>query len=296
MPTSEQPLPDGLSIGPMRTGSTWLYEYLGARGDVCLPRDVKETFYFAENHDKGEAWYADHFRDYDPERHRKVIEVSPTLFQNPDAAARVARALGHPALLVTLRRPMDRAWSHYMHLRQHGKTTLDFDAAVRKLPAIVDSSLYAKHLTRWLDAFGRKSVHITCYNDLKLHRARYVWQVDLAFGLPPAPPQAVPTQKVNASSLPRNLLLARISRRAVARLHRSGLHRLVNAGKRIGLPDLVYGRSGGAPPGQNMRADTRRYLVERFAPDVADLERLLDVNLDGWRERWVAPRTQSRSA
>jgi hypothetical protein len=39
-----------------------------------------------------------------------------------------------------------------------------------------------------------------------------------------------------------------------------------------------------------MRADTRSHLVEWFAKDVDDLQRLLDISLDAWREQWTAPR------
>jgi hypothetical protein len=293
---SDRPIPTGLVIGPMRTGSTWLYEYLSSRDDVCLPRDVKETFYFAENHDKGEAWYASHFRHYDPARHRGIIDISPTLFDNPAAIARVRRKLREPVLMATLRHPIDRAWSHYMHLRQYGATTLDFDAAVRETPAIIEPSLYAKHLARWLDEFGRDAVHVTFYSDLKKHPSEYVRQVNEAFDLPSAAAEALPSAKVNPGSLPRNLLLARATRRAAATLRRGGLHPIVNAGKRMGLANLVYGRSRGKGSKPGMRADTRGYLVDRFAKDVDDLERLLDINLDGWREQWASPRKPSHQA
>lgn len=296
MAASDKPIPTGLVIGPMRTGSTWLYEYLSSRGDVCLPKDVKETFYFAENYAKSEAWYESHFRHYDPTRHRGIIDVSPTLFQSDAAPARVRKDLQDPVLMATLRQPIDRAWSHYMHLRQYGATTLDFDAAVRKIPAIIEPSLYAKHLARWLDEFGRDAVRVTFYSDLKQHQAKYVRQVNEAFGLPDAEAEALPSAKVNSGSLPRNLLLARATRHAAATLRRGGLHPIVNAGKRMGLANLVYGRSRGAGSKPGMRPDTRRYLVERFAKDVDDLERLLDINLDTWREQWTQPRKASNQA
>lgn len=286
MTNPDRPLPSGLALGPMRTGSTWLHEYLLARRDVCLPEDVKETFYFAENFDHGADWYANHFRHYDPARHRKILAVSPTLFPNARAVARVQDTLRNPVLLVTLRRPIDRAWSHYLHLRQYGATTLGFDAAVRDLPSMVEPSLYAKHLARWIDAFGSERVHVAFYDDLKRRQAEYVRQVDRAFGLPSAPARALPTEKINAGGLPRNLLLAKLARRAAAGLRRGGLHPLVNVGKRIGLSNLVYGRSQDNAPRKHMRPDTRRYLVARFATDADALESLLDINLDAWREGW----------
>ena len=296
MAESDKPFPTGLVIGPMRTGSTWLHEYLSSRGDVCLPKDVKETFYFAENHDKSEAWYENHFRHFDPARHRSIIDVSPTLFPNHAAIARVKKGLPNPVLMATLRQPIERAWSHYMHLRQYGATTLDFDSAVREIPDITEASLYAKHLARWLDEFGREAVRTTFYSDLKKHPSEYVRQVNEAFGLPDAPAETLPPAKVNSGSLPRNLLLAQMTHRAAATLHRSGLHPIVNAGKRMGLANLVYGRSRGKGSTPRMRSDTRSYLVERFARDVDDLERLLDINLDAWRERGAAPRKASNQA
>lgn len=287
MPRMDPPLPDGLALGPMRTGSTWLHEYLLARNDVCLPGDVKETFYFAENFARGADWYAEHFRHYDPARHRRILAVSPTLFANPRAVARVHDTLRDPALLVTLRRPIARTWSHYLHLRQYGATTLDFDTAVRDLPSMVEPSLYARHLARWIDTFGLERVHVAFYDDLKRRQTDYVRQVERAFGLPPAPAQTLPTEKINSGSLPRNVLLAKLARRAAARLRRGGLHPLVNAGKRFGLSNLIYGRTRGRAPRQRMRPDTRRYLVARFAADTAALENLLGINLDAWREGWA---------
>lgn len=294
MAESDKPIPTGLMIGPMRTGSTWLYEYLSSRADVCLPKDVKETFYFAENYGKGAAWYASHFRHYDPAQHLRVIDISPTLFHNPTAIARAKRDLRHPVLVATLRHPIDRAWSHYMHLRQYGTTTLDFDSAVREIPDIVEASLYARHLARWLDEFGRDAVRITFYSDLKHHQAEYVRQVNAAFGLPDAASDTLPSARINSGSLPRNVLLAQVTRRTASTLRRSGLHQIVNAGKRMGLSNLVYGRSRGKSAQPKMHPRTRDFLAERFAADRARLERLLDIDLDAWRE--PPPRRASRQA
>ncbi len=285
----DKSFPTGLVIGPMRTGSTWLYEYLSSRADVCLPKDVKETFYFAENYGKGADWYESHFRHYDPALHRRIIDVSPTLFPNHAAIARVSKGLRHPVLMATLRHPIDRAWSHYMHLRQYGATRLDFDAALREIPAIIEASLYAKHLARWLDAFGRDAVRITFYSDLKRHQAEYVRQLNEIFDLPDADAEALPSAKVNSGSLPRNVLLAQVTRRTAATLRRSGQHQIVNAGKRMGLSNLVSGRPRDAAAHPKMPPRTRDYLAERFAAVLDDLERLLGINVDAWREHRAVP-------
>ena len=290
-------LPTGLAIGPMRTGSTWLHEYLLRRNDVCLPRGVKETFYFTANYGKGEEWYGRHFSHHDPLRHRVTIEVCPTLFQHREVIGRVRKTLGEPMLLVTLRDPVDRAWSHYMHLRQHGETSLDFDGAAREIPSIVVPGLYARHLSHWLDEFGQQRIRVLFYDELKDHPEEYIRKIDETFGLPEVSLASLPGEKTNSGRAPYNPALAKIIYRAKAKLHNNGLHWVVNAGKRIGLSNVIWGKAGErAKPSLPMSSATRSYLVEQFSPGVEELEKLLGVNLDSWRRKWTMPREQSNRA
>lgn len=288
MVSIDKSLPNGLGIGPMRTGSSWLHEYLASRGDVCLPKGVKETFYFAEKNGMGEAWYENHFHHYDPVRHLRIIEICPTLFDNYAAIGRVSRTLHEPTLMVTLRNPVDRTWSHYMHWRQHGRTTQDFDTAVRESPEIVTHGLYARHLNRWLDEFGRGAVRITLYDDLKERPVEYARQVDEVFGLPASSARGVPGRKINSAALPVNPLIAKMTSRTVTKLRNSGLHWIVNAGKRIGLADVIYGSSRKAATRPVMNPGTHDYLVEQFSDDVDRLEKLLHIDLGVWRRQWAA--------
>lgn len=286
MTNLDKTLPTGLAIGPMRTGSTWLHEYLLLRNDVCLPKGVKETFYFDINYARGEAWYRNCFRHYDPTCHGSIIEVCPTLFNNHAAISRVRKTLLEPRLVATLRDPIDRTWSQYMHLRQHGKTALDFDAAVRKFPSIVAPSLYAEHLFGWIDEFGREKIRIIFYHDLKEHQAEYVRKVDDAFGLPHLQLKSLPS-KTNSGRLPYNPLLANIIHLAKTKLHNTGMHWVVNTGKRVGLSSIIHGRAGHTTTGPSMSLSAHSYLVEQFTPGIETLEKLLNINLDSWRQKWI---------
>jgi hypothetical protein len=293
MTSLDKPLPLGLAIGPMRTGSSWLHEYLSLRNDVCLPNGVKETFYFNDNYSKGEAWYRNYFRHYDPASHHSIIEVCPTVFNSADALARIRKTLHEPVLMATLRDPVDRTWSHYLHMRQYGHTDLDFDAAVLEFPSIVTAGFYAMHLASWVDAFGRDKIRIAFYDDLKERQAEYVRKIDEAFGLPQLPLKTLPRGKTNSGGLPYSPMLAKIIRRTKTKLHSSGLHWVVNAGKRVGLSAIVRGRTGSAAAGPKMSPDTHSYLVEKFSPDVENLERMLDISLDSWRQKWNEFRRRS---
>lgn len=114
-------LPKVLFVGPQRTGTTWIYEYLRARGDVALPKDVKETWFFSHFFEKGVNWYASHFTSQKPSN--CVVEVDPTLFSHPEAPKRVYDVLGSDVTIIcTLRDPVKRSISHYLHAKRYGWT------------------------------------------------------------------------------------------------------------------------------------------------------------------------------
>lgn len=137
-------LPTALIIGPMKAGTTWIYDYLSWRGDVCLPQGVKETFFFDRNWDKGVTWYARHFHAHKTCDCEVIVEVAPSLFHHPDAPGYVRDTLGQVQLIVTIRDPVDRAWSHYQHLRSKGYTNSDLKIALVQFPEIVEASKYEK--------------------------------------------------------------------------------------------------------------------------------------------------------
>jgi hypothetical protein len=127
-------LPDFLVIGTQKGGTTYLYKVLSEHPDV-LPAFKKEVHYFDLHYDQGEGWY----RAYFPLRARlgeRTItgEASPYYLFHPHAPGRAAELLPDAKLIVLLRNPVDRAYSHYQHQvtqwAAEGHETLSFEAAV----------------------------------------------------------------------------------------------------------------------------------------------------------------------
>ena len=146
-------LPGVLFIRPPRTGTTWIWEYLQARGDIVLPEGVKETWFFSNMFHKGVNWYASHFK------HKKgysaVIEIDPTLFSHPEAPNRVHKVLRSDVLIVvTVKDPVERSWSHYLHTRRCVWTRNPLQRAIEEIPDIIEASRYSKHIPRWQSVFG----------------------------------------------------------------------------------------------------------------------------------------------
>lgn len=136
-------MPDFLIIGAQRAGTTSLHRYLLASPAVVPPRLTKGVHYFDVSFDRSFAWYRSHF----PTRARMrraaartggpavTGEGSPYYLFHPLAADRIAAALPEVKLLVVLRDPVTRAWSHYHHEVARGFETLPFADALDAEPA-----------------------------------------------------------------------------------------------------------------------------------------------------------------
>jgi hypothetical protein len=132
-----RPLPDFLIIGTKRGGTTSLWRYLIQH--PLVPRlfpawNTKTSHYFEENWGRGEAWYRSHFpttrqRAALERRHGappRVGEAAPLYMFHPLVAGRVADLLPRVRIIVLLRDPVERAYSHWKERRGEGVEPLSF--------------------------------------------------------------------------------------------------------------------------------------------------------------------------
>jgi hypothetical protein len=119
-------LPSFLIIGVQKGGTTSLYRYLEQHPSI-VGAFAKEVHFF-DNHTrdykygKGMAWYRSHFPfstyKFDGKfAHQKMItgEGSPDYIFDVHAPKRIAADLPKVKLIILLRDPVDRAYSHYLH-------------------------------------------------------------------------------------------------------------------------------------------------------------------------------------
>jgi hypothetical protein len=135
-------MPSFIIVGGQRCGTNSLYEYVVGHPSAGRAMPGQEIHYFDVNFDRGPAWYRGHF----PTRVRSEItkrkletplvtgECSPYYMFHPHAPQRIAEMLPSIKLLVLLRDPVDRAYSHYNHERARGYETLPFENAIDQEP------------------------------------------------------------------------------------------------------------------------------------------------------------------
>jgi hypothetical protein len=134
---SERPLPDFLIIGAQRCGTTSLFQNLRKHPQVVEPI-TKEVQFFTMFHGLGERWYRSHFPRL--QHGQQTFEASPYYFFHPDVPPLVTSMLPIAKLVVLLRDPVARAYSHYLHSRNLGVETLTFEDALEAEPLRLEAA------------------------------------------------------------------------------------------------------------------------------------------------------------
>jgi hypothetical protein len=115
-------------IGTQKGGTTSLYRHLITHPQIAPARE-KELHYFSYRYGNGPMWYRAQFPAELPAG-TIVGEGSPYYLFHPHAARRLREHAPHAKLIVLLRNPVDRAWSHYHHAVRRGYEPLSFEEAI----------------------------------------------------------------------------------------------------------------------------------------------------------------------
>ncbi len=157
-------LPNFLYIGPDKAGSSWLHDVLIQHPDVFLT-PAKDLYFFDRYYDKGVDWYAAPFREGGGRR-RSSARSARTTCSIPRPPSASTKVLQEPRFMVTLRDPVDRAFSSYLYMLKMGETPGSFTEALSSRPELIDHGRYGAGLDRFADRFGDDSIYVAVFDDL----------------------------------------------------------------------------------------------------------------------------------
>ena len=124
--------PDFIIIGVQKGGTTSLYRYLCEHPDI-IPALKKEVHYYDKKIHLGSFWYKKHFPLKYIHSNKICGEASPYYFFHPLAAQRINRDLPDVKLILLLRHPVERAYSHFqMAVRKKHEYSSDFLLAIKQ--------------------------------------------------------------------------------------------------------------------------------------------------------------------
>jgi len=144
--------------GVMRCGTTFLRHYLSRHPSLHSPKR-REIEYFSLHYGLGETWYQ-------LQLSRGGLDKSPNYMANPEVPARIAADLPDAKVVILLRNPVDRAWSHYRWLCQNKHMTAPFSDLFRfeRLSkgwySVLRRGHYAEQLSHWFEHIPREQILI----------------------------------------------------------------------------------------------------------------------------------------
>jgi amino acid adenylation domain-containing protein len=200
----EQDRVDFVIAGAQRCGTTVLDLYLRENPGVSMPWSRKELHFF----DSDESFaaeavdYGAYHANFAP-RSRGALrgESTPSYIYFRPAAARMARYNPALKIVVVLRDPIARAYSHWNKERQRGREPLSFREALRAEPerlrasgrlqllrsSYVDRGFYARQLQHLWQFFPSKQTLVLRSTDLKADPGSTLERVAGFLGLPSSP-------------------------------------------------------------------------------------------------------------
>jgi hypothetical protein len=272
-------LPTFVGIGVARGGTTWLHTLLSGHPRVFMPTHRKEIRFFDRNYDRGLDWYETFFCQPDEaDGYDAIGEISPQYFYCEACPERIAATLPAAKLLVILRHPVDRAYSHYGFVVQRRNFQGSFEEFLAMRPNMLEKGFYSRSLDRYARCFDRDRILVLVFEqavrDNDATRRALSGFLDLPIDGFPAS-----VGRVNASTVPRFRALSNFAVMTGRRLRGTPLEAAVDLGARLGVRGLVT--KGTALP--RLDAQLRADLSRRYRDEFDELESRYDIDVGAWR-------------
>jgi Sulfotransferase family len=302
-------IPDFFIVGHPKSGTTALYEMLGAHPQIFMPAGKEPWFFADELHDRTPPrpegtprtleQYAALFAAASPEQ--RVGEASAQYLWSHTAARRIAQAQPRARIVAILREPASFLHSlHLQWLETYVETEADFRSAIEleemrtrgeAIPrhsywpqALLYSQFvrYVEQLQRFHDHFNSDQILVLIYDDFRADNEQTVRRVlrflEVDETLPLKPTEANPTRRVRSQRAHHLLHAISVGHGPVSRALKAGLKPLIPERRRRGTlralrEQFVY--TAPDPPDEQLMSELRA----RFKGEVLAASEYLDRDL-----------------
>lgn len=293
-------MPNFLVIGAAKAGTTALHYYLAQHPDIYMSETKEIRFFPFENHIPNFCGPDDHLDSVVTkiEDYRAFFEAtadypargeaSPIYLYYARAAERIQHHIPDVKLIVILRHPADRAYSHYLMLKRIGLEHLSFPEALAAEDQRVSDSwkhhwhfrrrgLYAAQLKPYFDIFKREQFRIYLYEDFTSDTIGVLQDIFRFLGVDDT---FVPdtSERHNESKMPRNSALHAFL--AERRPTKDLFMPLVPFQLRKLIKGHLNRRNLVKPP--PLTEELRHHLIEGCREDIIKLQDMLQRDLSHW--------------
>ena len=207
---------DFIIAGTQKGGTTALYEYFRLHQNICMA-DKKELHFFDEDRyfEKKNPNYSKYHRYFSPNDHSQVIgEATPIYMYWNKSIERIYVYNPQIKLIIILRNPIDRAFSHWNMERDKGresrtflKAILDEDSKINspnysqnKILSYLDRGHYSQQIKNIYNYFNKNQLLILRSEDLRENLDNTLMNIAGFLSIPPFDP--VYHKEVNSRSYP----------------------------------------------------------------------------------------------
>ena len=184
---------DFIGVGAEKTGTKWLFSCLEEHPEICVAkhqRGHKETYFFNRKKEIGSDMpeeseydlygiekYFEYFSSCP--KHSIKGEFTATYLRDKVVAKRIAKHFPNIKIIICLRNPTDRAYSHFYASHYSGKTDEkkfhSFEEAILNNPEFIRRSMYSEYVEEFFKQFPKKNIHIILYEkEAKSHPAETI--------------------------------------------------------------------------------------------------------------------------
>ncbi|MDN5870839.1 MAG: sulfotransferase [Nitrococcus sp.] len=217
---SADKLPGFFVVGAAKAGTTSLYAYLRRVPAVFMP-DVKEPHFFSPSalgsngaHGKVSDW-RDYLAIFSGARDKEIIgEASPSYLWDDQSPLLIRSRLPESKIIILLRDPIERAFSHYLADVRLGWQKLPFHQALQadldyprkqwgQSHLYLELGCYVEQISRYFRNFGRENVKVVLFDDLKEEPMTCLTGICSFLGVNPLAPLPARSETHNAAAVPR---------------------------------------------------------------------------------------------
>lgn len=311
-------LPNFFIVGAAKSGTTALYHYLCQHPEVYMS-PIKEPNHFCTDIDpekfskefilheklknfnlkeyisgpmKVKQWgyFVKERKDYEMlfkhvTTQKAIGEVSNSYLFSETAAKNIYSEIPHAKIIIMLRNPVFRAYSHYQANLRDGKTYLSFREEIERDSRIfpkgwgksylyLEMGYYYKQVRRFTDLFPSSQVKIYLYDDFKENADRVMKDLFIFIGVS-SKTQINFTEKINEAAVPVNSkLLYALSKYGIKK---KVFHTIPTIFQKQ-IKSLFF-RSGNNNP---ISDEDKNYLTGIYSDEIRQLSTLINRDLSEW--------------
>ena len=294
--------PNFMCIGAAKCATTSLYNILKQHPQIGLSL-FKEPHFFdnLNNFKNGKEWYLNNYYK-NLNSFNALGEFTPTYLASKNAPERILNFFGNKMkFIVMLRNPIDRAYSHFLHTKRDSHETLTFVQALenenKRLDEINDNqnfisflrysyvyqSKYYMHIKNYLKFFNIDQFHFVKFDDFVNNRKPTLNKI-LKFLEVSTNEELDINVYSNKASIARFKSLKSLMKKdnLVKRILKLMIPSLVVRQK---LRNILHASNNKVSDKPVLTQKVRNHIYnEFFYKDILDLEKMLNLDLNSWKE------------